>query len=153
MEVATPIVQHPKLQLPKNIASGTISSRDGFLDSSINAANVNIHLLHTQIREADWKKWLPLLLYEYRTSLISPMAQVHSKQCLDVMRLPNQVDVAFSPGSYEDNLRRKLAELYEFVDSNIVDAAAKHIEHYDSGTLDQSENNCLLQETLSGCQI
>ena len=55
------------------------------------------------------------------------------------MLLPN-----LSPGSYENNLRRKLAELYEGVDGNIVDVAAKHIEHYDSGTWDQSENNCLL---------
>ena len=84
-------------------------------------------------KEHDWERYLPLVLYAYRTSVhsstgASPFTLMYGRQ-------PQTADfshpTAFDSMSYPAHLLAKRAELQDFVESNIAAAAARQKSAYD----------------------
>ena len=75
-----------------------------------------LQLLHTYVdKESDWERYLPLVLYAYRTAVhsttgVSPFELMFGRQ--PTLNLVELSDVsAFDPSSYQAQLQAKLAEL------------------------------------------
>lgn len=85
-------------------------------------------------KEEDWERYLPLVLYAYRTAThastgVSPFMLNFGrqpKQFLDFSHTP-----LYDPGTYQAQLKTKLAELHDFVESNMVQAAHNQKAYYD----------------------
>ena len=84
----------------------------------------------------DWECYLPFVLYAYRTSVHSSTGA--SPFLLMYGRLPCTTpfskSLSFDTQSYPTILRAKLAELRDFVDTNLAAAAQKQKQHYDQHT-------------------
>ena len=90
-----------------------------------------LQMLRTFVeKKTDWERWLPLMLYAYRTSKHPSTGRLHA---FEVMFGRTQGSLVF-PGKeqesdgydlneYQNQLRQKLAELYEIVEANIAEAA------------------------------
>ena len=93
-----------------------------------------LQLLRSYVdRQDDWEKYLPLVLYAYRTSVhsstgVSPFLLMYGR---------NQPQISFSSPhafdtqSYPEHLQAKLAELRDFVESNLAAAAESQKSNYD----------------------
>ena len=93
-----------------------------------------LQLLCTYIdKEFDWEQHLPLALYVYRTAVHSPTGV--SQHMLMFGKEPQALlfdsSLTFDSGSYQHYLRAKLADLLDFVESNLVKAADQQKFHYD----------------------
>ena len=88
----------------------------------------------------DWEYYLPLVLYAYRTAVHSSTGA--SPFLLMYGRLPCSTpfskSLSFDTQSYPTFLRAKLAELRDFVDTNLAAAAHKQKEQYDRQTRTRS---------------
>jgi len=109
-----------------------------------------LNMLRTYVERAgDWEEHLQLLLFAYHTTKhsstgLSPhevLFGYNPPSPLD----PNQnVPVALEPSGYCEQLQKKLLELKELVEANIVEAAARQQSEYPSeeatkeSTCDQS---------------
>jgi len=96
-----------------------------------------LQLLRSYVeKQSDWERYLPLVLYAYRTSTHSSTGS--SPFMLMYGRTPTLTpfsqSTAFDTISYPAHLRAKLAELKDFVDSNLTAAAAQQKTNYDQHT-------------------
>ena len=79
----------------------------------------------------DWERYLPLVLYAYRTSRhastgVSPFQMMFGHQ----PKLPEHTVGAFDTHSYQAHLHAKLAELQDLVTSNTAAAAHRQQQGY-----------------------
>ena len=84
----------------------------------------------------DWEKHLPLVLYTYRTAThsstgVSPYELMFGR-CAH--KQPLHENTAHDVTSYQDQLRAKLAQLYDFVELNNVQASTHQKRHFDQST-------------------
>ena len=87
-----------------------------------------LQLLRTYVdKEADWERYLPLVLYAYRTADhsstgVSPFELMFGRQPAPTLAELSDLS-AFDPTSYQAQLQAKLAELRDLVELNLVEAA------------------------------
>ena len=97
-----------------------------------------LQMLRTYVtKECDWERYLPLIMYAYRTT-------PHSSTQLSPFKLMFGRHAQFNsfpaytatdPTSYEKELQLKLAKLRDLVETNIVQAAAYQKTGYDRQTM------------------
>ena len=92
-----------------------------------------LQLLRSYVSKySDWEYYLPLVLYAYRTSVhsstnVSPFALMYGRQPkTDLSHTP-----AFDTQSYSAHIRKKLAELRDFVETNLAESAHHQKQAYD----------------------
>ena len=94
---------------------------------------------YTEQNDVDWEGNLPLVLYAYRTASnastgFSPFVLMMGRDPV-LPSLPSMTNSsAEDPTSYDSNLRVKMAELRDMVESHIVQEAKRQKEHYDTRT-------------------
>ena len=74
----------------------------------------------------DWEKWLPLLLFAYRTSQHSstrntPFTLMFGRNVKESLPF-SSTNTAHDATSYKDHLQKRLAEMYDIVEANLVEA-------------------------------
>ena len=95
-----------------------------------------LQMLRTYVtKEENWEQYLPLLLYAYRTTphsstKFSPYLLMFGKEPHNI--LMSDASPSFDTHSYSFHVTRKLAELFEFVDSNLTEAATRQKGGYDT---------------------
>ena len=82
---------------------------------------------------ANWERYLPLILYAYRTAVhsstgVSPFVLMFGRQPQSTQFEPQ---LAFDPTSYKGYMQEKLAELQDLVETNLAEAAAHQKMIYD----------------------
>ena len=87
-------------------------------------------------KENDWEQYLPLVLYAYRTSVhtstgCSPFLLMFGRNP-STSYLGSQA--AYDSSVYQDHIRDKIAELQDFVDTNLAQAASNQKVAYDFKT-------------------
>ena len=87
-------------------------------------------------KEDDWERYLPWVLYAYRTSVhtstgATPFSLMFGRP---PMRGPFSPSTAFEPGSYSSHLQAKLSELRSFVQDKLKESARAQKEQYDKHT-------------------
>lgn len=93
-----------------------------------------LQLLRTYVeQETDWERFLPLVLYAYRTTIhastgASPFVLMFGRQ-------PKQSDLdvtatAYDPTSYQSHIKSKMAKLQDFVEINLVHSATQQQTYY-----------------------
>ena len=94
----------------------------------------------------EWEYYLPLVLYAYRTSIhsstgVSPFALMYGRQ----PKTDLSPAMAFDTQSYSSHLRKKLAELRDFVETNLAESAHQQKQAYDqrSNRREFSIDNCV----------
>ena len=100
-----------------------------------------LQLLRTYVdSQEDWERYLPLVLYAYRTATHSSTGV--SPFTLMFGRLSHKRDLSatmgFDPDSYQGQLQHKLAELRDFVESNLAQAAHRQKTAYDQHSTSRS---------------
>ena len=96
-----------------------------------------LQLLRTYVdTQDDWERYLPLVLYAYRTSVhsstgASPFLLMYGRKPSST---PFSKSLAFDTLSYPAHLRAKLAELHDFVETNLAAAAHNQKRAYDQHT-------------------
>jgi hypothetical protein len=88
-------------------------------------------------KECDWERWLPMLLFAYRTAQhkstkFSPYTLMFGREAREPLLVAESHHDVDSQ-SYHVLLKRKLAELYEIVDANLVQAGVEQKKVYDKG--------------------
>ena len=97
-----------------------------------------LQLLQVDVQKHnDWEQYLPLVLYAYCTSVhsstrVTPFMLVYGRQPTQT-GLPRAT--AFDPESYSAHLSTKLAELRDFVDTNLAAAAEHRKSTYDKHSM------------------
>ena len=95
-----------------------------------------LNLLRTLVeKEDDWEEHVQLLLFVYRTTKhsttkLSPYEILFGQNPISPHLTIPPVTVIHNPGDYSGQLQRKLLELTEMVESNIVEAASRQKESY-----------------------
>ena len=87
-------------------------------------------------KQDDWERYLPLVLYAYRTSVHSstgppPFLLIHGR---NPSSTPFSKSSAFDAISYPAHLQPKIAESREFVETNLAAAAHSQKQAYDQHT-------------------
>ena len=87
-------------------------------------------------KQDDWERYLPLVLYAYRTSVHSstgapPFLLMYGR---NPSSTPFSKSPAFDTLSYPAHLRAKIAELRDFVETNLAAAAHSQKQAYDQHT-------------------
>ena len=96
-----------------------------------------LQMLRAYVREqADWERFLPLVLFAYRTAVhsstgISPFQLMFGRQ---PQTPPLPQTTAHEPGSYHAHLCSKLAQLCDFVETHLTEAACHQKKSYDQHT-------------------
>ena len=83
--------------------------------------------------QEDWERFLPLVLYAYRTAVhsstgVSPFELMFGRQ---PQHTNIATPVAFDSRSYQAHLQAKLAEFRDLVESNMTQAANRQKVTYD----------------------
>ena len=86
--------------------------------------------------QADWEQYLPLMLFAYRTAAhtstgISPFELIFGRSP-HMSELPPLA--AFDTGTYQHQLRIKLAQLQDLVDASLTQAGARQKKAFDRNT-------------------
>ena len=95
-----------------------------------------LNLLRTLVeKEDDWEEHVQLLLFVYRTTKhsttkLSPYEILFGQNPISPHLTIPPVTVIHNPGDYSGQLQRKLLELTEMVESNIVETASRQKESY-----------------------
>ena len=84
-------------------------------------------------KEAEWEKYLPLVLYAYRTTKqtstgVSPFEILFGRNAISSSPQPSR---SHDVSSYTYNLRSKLAQLRDLVEGNIVESSKSQKTYYD----------------------
>lgn len=96
-----------------------------------------LQLLRTYVdKQDDWERYLPLVLYAYRTSVHSstgapPFLLMYGR---NPSSTPFSKSPAFDALSYPAHLQAKFAELHDFVETNLAAAAHNQKQTYDQHT-------------------
>ena len=85
-------------------------------------------------KESDWERYLPLVLYAYRTAVhsstgVTPFSLMFGRSPSGTHQVPPLT--GFEPECYSAHLNAKLTELRKFVQESIEDAAQSQKEQYD----------------------
>ena len=105
---------------------------DGMVER-LNRSLLQLLRLYVDKEPADWERYIPLVLYAYRTTVhsstgVSPLQLMFGRQ-------PNSTDfdspLAFDVSSYQSHIQAKLAELRDLVETNLADAATHQKTTYD----------------------
>ena len=92
-----------------------------------------LQLLRSYVHEeSDWERFLPLVLYAYRTTKqistgVSPFNLLFGRTPAP---LAIACDVAYDPVSYQGYLVTKMATIQDFVEANLVEAASQQQVYY-----------------------
>ena len=83
-------------------------------------------------QQNEWEKYLPLALYAYRTSThtstsVSPFELMFGRQPKD----HTEGQTGYAVDEYQGTMQAKLAELMDFVETHMVDAARHQKQEYD----------------------
>ena len=83
-------------------------------------------------QQNEWEKYLPLALYAYRTSThtstsVSPFELMFGRQPKD----HTEGQTGYAVDEYQGTMQAKLAELMDFVEAHMVDAARHQKQEYD----------------------
>lgn len=96
-----------------------------------------LQLLRAYVKKKeDWEQYLPLVLYAYRTAVhsstgVSPFQLMFGR----TQEFPSfNRQRAFDPANYAHHISQKLAEVKDFVETNLAYAANKQKEMYDKHT-------------------
>ena len=103
-----------------------------------------LQLLRSYVEhQNDWEQFLPLVLFAYRTTIHSSTGC--SPFTLMFGRSPSSPTYSSSTGfntaTYTENLQYKLAELRDFVECHLTNAAEHQKSHYDENTV--TRNFCI----------
>ena len=93
-----------------------------------------LQLLRTYVeREADWEQYLSLVLFAYRTAIHASTGALPFLLMFGRQPKINEFndDRAFDTPAYQCHLQAKLADLKDFVDTNLVEAAHTQKSLYD----------------------
>jgi len=96
-----------------------------------------LQMLHSYVdTKEDWEKYLPLVHYAYRTAVhsstgTSPFNLMYGRAPKTTAFEQNR---AFAPSSYQAHLSAKLAEMNDFVNSNLAEATTRQKRSYDKVT-------------------
>ena len=118
---------------------------DGLVER-MNRSLLNLFRTFVQ-NEGDWEQHLRLLLYIYRTTKhsstgLSPY-EILFGQNPPSLHIPNfRATVILDPGEYHHQLQKKLLELRELVDSNIVQSAERQQLSYNGTKPPQLHQGC-----------
>jgi len=87
-------------------------------------------------KQSEWERYLPLVLYAYRTSVhsstgVSPFLLMYGR---NPSSTPFSKSNAFDSLSYPAHLQAKFAELHDFVEANLAEAAQHQKHAYDQHT-------------------
>ena len=105
---------------------------DGMVER-LNRSLLQLLRLYVDKEPADWERYLPLVLYAYRTAVhsstgVSPFQLMFGRQ-------PKSSDfdhqLAYDVSSYKGYLQAKLAELRDLVETNLAEAATHQKTTYD----------------------
>ena len=91
-------------------------------------------------KENEWEKYLPLVLYAYRSAIhsstgFSPFQLMFGRTPSPSIFSPQ---MGFAVSDYYDHIRDQLAELRDFVDTNLAAAANQQKSMYDHHTLSRN---------------
>ena len=83
--------------------------------------------------ESDWEEHVPLLLFVYRTTKysttkLSPYEILFGQNSAPLHFTAPPIDTVHDPHDYSSQLQRKLLELKELVEANIVEATSKQTD-------------------------
>ena len=86
------------------------------------------------VKSSDWEKWLPLLLYAYRSSThtstkCSPYLLMFGREPTLPSDLPG---LSTDTYVYSKQLQRQLSQMYELVELHLIDAASTQKKTYDT---------------------
>ena len=96
-----------------------------------------LQLLRTFVeKQDDWERYLPLILYAYRTAVhsltgVSPFTLMYGRQPLTPDFSP---DATFYTASYPVHLQAKFSELQDLMDTNLAAAGDHQKSAYDQHT-------------------
>ena len=102
-----------------------------------------LQLLRSYVdEESDWERYLPLVLYAYRTAIhsstgVSPYVLMFGRQ---PQTNSFNASSAFDPASYQSQLNTKMAKLQDFVESKLASAASNQKCLYDKKCKQRSFN-------------
>eukprot|EP00731_Ephydatia_muelleri_P035282 Em0111g7a len=108
-------------------------------DGMVERFNRTFLRCYTEQNDVDWEGNVPLVLYAYRTASnastgFSPFVLMMGRDPV-LPSLPSMTNSsAEDPTSYDSNLRVKMTELRDMVESHIVQEAKRQKEHYDTRT-------------------
>ena len=100
-----------------------------------------LQLLRTYVTsQHDWETYLPHVLYAYRTSQhtatgVSPFLLLYGRQPAPC---PLATQLGYDLLSYPAHLQARLAELQDFVHTNLTQAAHLQKSHYDNHTMEST---------------
>ena len=106
----------------------------------LNQSLLQLLRLYVDKEPADWERYLPLVLYTYRTAVhsstgVSPFQLMFGRQ----PKSSNfDLQLAFDVGSYQSHLRAKLAELHDLVETNLAEVATHQKTTYNKHSNFQS---------------
>ena len=92
-----------------------------------------LQLLRSYVdKQDDWEQYLPLVLYAYRTSVhtstgVSPFTLMYGRQPETDLSPATTLDTQ----SYASHIQKKLAELRDLVEANLVEVANHQKQSYD----------------------
>ena len=105
---------------------------DGMVER-LNRSLLQLLRVYVDKEPANWERYLPLILYAYRTAVhsstgVSPFVLMFGRQPRSTQFEPR---LAFDPTSYKGHMQEKLAELQDLVETNLAEAAAHQKMTYD----------------------
>ena len=105
---------------------------DGMVER-LNRSLLQLLRVYVDKEPANWERYLPLILYAYRTAVhsstgVSPFVLMLGRQPRSTQFEPQ---LAFDPTSYKGHMQDKLAELQDLVETNLAEAAAHQKMIYD----------------------
>ena len=110
---------------------------DGMVEQ-FNRTLLQLLRTYTETQE-EWERYLPFVLFAYRTAVhsstgVSPFELIFGRS---PVQNPFPTQTAYDAVSYQSQLRTKLAQLSDFVEAHLAQAAHKQKAAYDRHTHQQ----------------